>query len=198
MNRKGATQDAIKIFGMTNQLLTEELTRVEREYDVELGHTVAVTEKEKEQYYSQFDRAVRQDASKMARHYEIFYCLEKSIRELITDTLSEAEGEEWWDSGRVPSNVHGEVAKRIQKEKDSGMTLRSHDPLDFTTFGELSGIICGNWDLFGGILTSQKAVEKIMSQLNSLRGPIAHCSPLAEDEVIRLQVTLRDWFRQME
>ena len=78
------------------------------------------------------------------------------------------------------------------------MTVRSEDPLDFTTFGELSGIITGNWDLFGGILTSPKAVERIMGNLNSLRGPIAHCSPLAEDEVLRLQLSLRDWFRQME
>jgi hypothetical protein len=34
-----------------------------------------------------------------------------------------------------------------------------------------------------------------MANLNMLRGPIAHCSPLAEDEVLRLQLTVRDWFR---
>lgn len=37
-----------------------------------------------------------------------------------------------------------------------------------------------------------------MNSLNLLRGPIAHCSPLAEDEVVRLKLTLKDWFRLME
>tara|TARA_R110002096_G_scaffold24760_33_gene78103 strand:- start:2180 stop:2779 length:600 start_codon:yes stop_codon:yes gene_type:complete len=199
MSSTSKKEAAIKVFGMTNQLIAEDLVRVEREQDIELGHTTeGSTSEEQQQYYSQFDRAVRKEAAEMARHYQIFYCLEKSIRELISDTLEDTEGANWWDGSRVNQHLQGEVKKRIKREKDSGMTVRSDDPLDFTTFGELSGIITGNWDLFGGILTSTKAVERIMGNLNSLRGPIAHCSPLAEDEVLRLQLSLRDWFRQME
>lgn len=78
------------------------------------------------------------------------------------------------------------------------MTRRSLDELDYTSFGELSVIITSNWDIFGALFSSKKAVEKVMSSLNSLRGPIAHCSPFAEDEVLRLQLTVRDWFRLME
>jgi len=37
-----------------------------------------------------------------------------------------------------------------------------------------------------------------MANLNTLRGPIAHCTLLAEDEVVRLRLSVRDWFRQME
>jgi hypothetical protein len=190
--------NAIKVFGMTNQLIIEDLSRVEKAHSLELGHVVNNADSEEQLYYSQFDHSVRQEASDMARQYQIFYCLEKSIRELITDTLEDAEGSAWWDSSRINSHLQGEVKKRIKREHDSGMTLRSSEPLDFTTFGELSGIITNNWDLFGGILNSPKAVERIMGNLNSLRGPIAHCSPLAEDEVLRLQLSLRDWFRQME
>ena len=70
--------------------------------------------------------------------------------------------------------------------------------LDFTNFGELSQIIEKNWDLFGSILSSVRAVKKVLASLNTLRGPIAHCTPLAEDEVVRLQLSVRDWFRLME
>src|SRR5579871_5160862 len=94
--------------------------------------------------------------------------------------------------------IKTEVAARIQKELDAGVTRRSMDELDYTTFGELSGIITANWDVFGSLFTSRKAVEKVMASLNSLRGPIAHCSVLAEDEKVRLQLTVRDWFRLME
>jgi membrane-associated protease RseP (regulator of RpoE activity) len=68
------------------------------------------------------------------------------------------------------------------------MTPRSDEMLDFTTFGELSQIIELNWDLCGSIFASVKAVKRVMSNLNTLRGPIAHCSPLAEDEVVRLRL----------
>jgi hypothetical protein len=86
----------------------------------------------------------------------------------------------------------------MQREIDSANTPRSSDPLDFTTFGELGEIIKSNWDVFGAIFTSPKAVEKVMASLNMLRGPVAHCSPLAEDEVLRLRLSVRDWFRLME
>src|SRR5262249_2993575 len=99
---------------------------------------------------------------------------------------------------RIPRTIQTEVASRTQKELDAGITRRSLNALDYTTFGELSVIISANWDIFGGLFNSKKAVEKVMGSLNALRNPIAHCSPLAEDEQLRLQLTVRDWFRLME
>jgi hypothetical protein len=189
----------VKAFGMTNQMLAEDLSRIELLYAVDLGHANATDARVEGVYYPQFEAAVRKEAASMAKHYEVFYSLEKSIRALVSETIETAEkAEHWWTSSRVPSTVKSEVESRIQREVDTGMTRRSSDELDYTTFGELSVIITSNWDVFGGLFTSKKAVEKVMASLNSLRGPIAHCSPLAEDEVLRLQLTLRDWFRLME
>ena len=78
------------------------------------------------------------------------------------------------------------------------MVYQFTDPIDFTTFGELGEIIKKNWDVFDSLFTSVRAVEKVMSSLNTLQGPIAHCSLLAEDEVLRLRLAVRDWFRLME
>lgn len=189
----------IKAFGMTNQIITEELSRLASLNAIDLGHLPAASETVETVYYPQFDAAVRAEAAKMSKHYEVFYSLEKSIRALVSDTLEAAEkSADWWQLQRVPQNVKTEVASRIQKEVDAGVTRRSEDELDYTTFGELSVIIGANWDVFGGIFSSKKAVEKVMASLNSLRNPIAHCSPLAEDEQVRLQLTVRDWFRLME
>ncbi len=183
---------------MTNQMLSEDLTRIERQFGVELGHSAKPNLDVEETYYPQFELEVRREASAMGAHYEVFYCLEKSIRSLISDTLEAAEGAAWWDSTRIPRNIHTDVGSRIQKEVDTGMTRRSSDELDYTNFGELAVIITANWDLFGGMLKSPRAVERVMANLNSLRGPIAHCSPLAEDEVVRLRLAVRDWFRLTE
>ena len=193
-----SAEDAVKLFAMANQLAENDLDQIERDFKIDLGrHLYSVSDKD-ETYYPQFDRSVRQEAAMMAEHYEVFFSLEKSIRQLINETMEDSVGSSWWSSGKVPSNIQNEVASRIQREVDSAMTVRSSDPIDFTTFGELSEIIKANWDVFGSIFNSKKAVEKVMANLNSLRGPIAHCSLLAEDEVLRLQLSLRDWFRLME
>ena len=78
------------------------------------------------------------------------------------------------------------------------MTPRSADLLDYTNFGELGEIIKANWVLFSDTFSDMKAVENTLARLNTLRGPIAHCSMLVEDEVMRLRLSLRDWFRLME
>ena len=191
-------EDAIKLFAVSNQLLENDLDRVERELGIDLrrGHVRAIDADQ--DYYPQIDRAIRSEAARMSQHYEIFYSLEKTIRSLVADTLQAAEGEKWWATQRVPQNIKQEAEARMQREVDSGTTLRSTDPLDFTTFGELGEMIKTNWDVFGSLFSSPKAVAKVMASLNTLRGPVAHCSALAEDEVVRLRLSVRDWFRLME
>lgn len=189
----------IKAFGMTNQMVTEDLSRIATLHGVELGHLPISAQTVEGVYYPQFDASVRAEAAQMAMHYEVFYSLEKSIRALVSETFEAAEKTaEWWSSVRVSENIQLDVKSRVQKELDAGVTRRSSDELDYTTFGELSVIIISNWDIFGGLFNSKKAVEKVMASLNALRNPIAHCSPLAEDEQLRLQLTVRDWFRLME
>jgi hypothetical protein len=187
----------LKAFGMTNQMVVEDLTRIGKRFSVDLGHVTVIAPEDV--YYPQFDAAVRAEAAEMSKHYETFYSLEKSIRTFVSKTMEAAEKtEDWWASARVSPGVKTEVTSGIQKEIDSGMTRRSTDELDYTTFGELNVLITGNWDIFGGSFSSRSAVNKVMASLNSLRGPVAHCSPLAEDEVLRLQLAVRDWFRLME
>jgi len=189
-------ESIIKLFGITNQFTELDLDRVEKKHNIDLGRSKAKTEKDIT-YYPQFELSIRNEAKLMSKHYEIFYCLEKSIRDLITATLETSFGEDWWNTN-VPQIVKDEVKKRTQKEIDSGVTLRSLEPIDFSTFGELAEIFKFNWSTFNTIFKSLKAVEKVMSSLNTLRGPIAHCTALAEDEELRLQLSVRDWFRLME
>lgn len=198
MNKK-KTVALVQRFGMANQLAEVNLDSVERTYSIDLGRRPK-EELIKENYFPQFDESVRSEAAEMGQHYEVFYCLEKTIRGLISDTISGTEGQNWWDGPRVPPRVRAEVESRIQRETDSAVTLRSDDPIDFTTFGELGELIKSNWDIFGSIFSnsSARAVERVLANLNVLRGPIAHCSKLAPDEVVRLELSLRDWFRLME
>jgi hypothetical protein len=139
---------------------------------------------------------MREEADAMAAQFAIFYCLENSIRELISNRLEEIHGEDWWELA-VPPNVKENATKNRSKEVASGVTLRSALMIDYSNFGELGEILKANWTIFGDTLRDISAVQKILGSLNTLRAPLAHCKPLAADEVLRLHLGLRDWFRQM-
>lgn len=191
--------ERIKLFAMSAQMLERDLDSLEESRRLDLRRSPKGTDSSDrdEEYYPQFRGALRIEASEMAQHYEIFYCLERSIRELIRDTLSAEKGATWWDTA-VPEKVRENVRNNISREEDAGFTRRSEEPIDYTTFGELGEIVRTNWVSFADTFNSEKAFSKVMSSLNLLRGPIAHCCALAEDEVQRLQLALKDWYRLME
>ncbi len=194
-----ARDDGLKVFLMTAQLMEEDLDAVEQDLALDLGRERNAATGEAADYYPQIEHAFRAEAKEMAPHYEVFYSFERTIRTLVADSLEAADGAGWWnDPNRVPQRIKDDCEARLKKEEDTGVTLRSEDPLDFSTFGELGQIITSNWDVFGALFKSEKAVTRIMANLNTLRGPIAHCTLLAEDEVVRLRLSVRDWFRQME
>ncbi len=187
----------IKLFTLANSLTEYSLDKVENELDLDLGRKAPIEIKKKE-YYLQFDKNFRQEAKEMAEHYEVFYCLEKSIRSLVMQLMFEKYGENWWNE-KIDEEVKKNVEKNIQREEDSGFTIRSEEKIDYTTFGELTQIVTKNWGAFEDLFKrGQRAFSKIMTNLNQLRGPIAHCCPLAADEVLRLELTVKDWFRLME
>jgi hypothetical protein len=192
-----SASENLKLFALTSSLIHADLERVESVYGVDLGIANEDEAAATDAYYMQFEIAIRAEAASMAAHYELFYCLENSIRAVVSSQLLESQGEDWWDKA-VPPAVQDNVKKNIQREQDAGITIRSTEPIDYTTFGELGEIIQSNWETFGDMFNSRKGVTKVISGLNLLRGPIAHCSPLAEDEVVRLELAIRDWFRLME
>jgi hypothetical protein len=188
-------EEKLRLFGLSHLAVERELDKVESALTIDLQR--AESEQKEEDYYPQFDQALRSEAAEMSAHYELFYCLEKSIRQLIAETLKAQHSESWWLT-KVPQPVRDNARANMQREVDSGVTLRSEADIDFTTFGELGEIVRTNWDSFDAIFSSQKAFTKIMTSLNVLRAPIAHCCPLAEDEIVRLRLTVKDWFRLME
>jgi len=192
-----AVENAIKLFGLNNLAIEAAICSLEAEHNVDLGRSGRISLEKDDFYYPQFDEAVRKEAASMGQHYEMFYCLEKSIRGLIVSKLKDAHPGDWWTK-TIPPQVQAAASLNMQREVDSGVTVRSEHPIDYTTFGELGEIIKFNWATFQDTFNSRRAVERVLSNLNLLRGPIAHCCPLAPDEITRLELSVRDWFRLME
>lgn len=189
-------QHPIKYFVLNSMTIESDLQKIEVEFNIDLGHRNLSPDKD-DVYYPQFAEKTRREAAAMGRHYELFYCLETSIRDFIRDRMSEEFGSDWWEQ-KVPDAIQANATTAQRKEIASAVTVRSTDPLFYVTFGELGEIIKTNWDIFEDTLTDVRAVGQVLSRLNTLRAPIAHCCALAEDEVVRLRLSLRDWFRLME
>jgi hypothetical protein len=193
MNR----EEHVRLYGMSLQLVERELDAVELARNIDLQRLPDRETQRDTAYYPQFTESVRKEAAAMAQYYELFYCLERSIRDLVRDRLSAEHGATWWDVA-VPQAVSENVERNVVRERDAGVTVRSTERIDYTNFGELGEIVKANWQTFSDTFNSEKALNKVMTSLNILRGPIAHCCLLAEDEVVRLRLTIGDWFRLME
>ena len=188
----------IRAFGMTGLQISSSMSKIEKAFGVELGHDLGAAKSRKTAAYEQFELALRVEAARMSEFYEVFYCLENSIRKLVADILIEAEGADWWNSMRVDERrIREPASSRRKKEIDSGITPRSDFLIDYTTFGELSQLITDNWELFDPVFQSKTAVSNVSNQLNLLRGPIAHCNPTDELEQERLNLAVRTWFTIM-
>lgn len=191
------SHDAVRLFGLNNLSIEAEIRRLEMELGIDLGHRERPERTVDDAYYPQFTERLREEAAAMAAQYAIFYCLENSMRELIVQRLEEVHGAQWWDIA-VPEVVRRNAESNRKKEAATGVTPRSSEMIDYSNFGELGEIVKTNWSIFGDMFQDIRAVERVLSSLNTLRSPIAHCKALAEDEVLRLHLSLRDWFRQME
>jgi len=189
--------ERLQLMHVSRQLLMADLQDVEARFGLDPIAPAEEQAVEEEAYYLQFAAETRRQAQEMAHYYRIFYCLENFIRDLVESQMEEAHGEAWWED-HVLESIRAAVKANKQREQDNGVSLRSAHPIDYTTFGELSEIIKSNWAIFGATFSTKRAVEKVLSALNLLRGPIAHCTILAEDEVTRLHITVRDFYRLME
>ncbi|MCH7827876.1 MAG: hypothetical protein IIC75_07910 [Bacteroidetes bacterium] len=189
--------DKIKLFSLANSMTEHHLDKIESEYDLNLNRNPKIEIQERD-FYLQFASEFRKEAKSMSEHYEVFYCLEKSIRRMISELMAEKYGANWWEE-KIKEVIKVNVESNIKREEDTGFTIRSEEKIDYTTFGELNQIVSTNWEAFEQLFKrGQRSFQRIMTNLNQLRGPIAHCSPFAEDEIVRLELTVKDWFRLME
>lgn len=200
MNEK--TADIIRNFGMANQMAEVALDRIEKKYNIDLGRVKKPIESASATY-ADFEKDIREEAAGMAQHYELFYCLEVSIRRLISQRLQENHGIDWWNAKKtdgkevVPQTVREYARQSQENELTQAISVRSDNLIDYISFGHLADIIVCNWEIFGDMFTKKEAVQKVLRLLNTLRSPIAHCCPLEDHEISRLQLTVKDWFKIM-
>src|SRR5690349_14400243 len=105
-----SNSEKIKLFGMSHLQVERDLDRIEKTLNIDLHRNLGLRDDRDDSYYPQFAEKVRREAAQMAAHYEMFYCLEKSIRDLVCERLEAERGAEWWKTV-VPQTVRDNVQK---------------------------------------------------------------------------------------
>jgi hypothetical protein len=144
-----------------------------------------------------FSPRILYDASKMSSVFSAFFCLENSVRELITERLLARKGMEWWNT-----SVPAKIKQAVEKLKEKEFKNRYHSPravalIGYTLFGNLAQIIIANWDDFSDLFPDQAWVTSRFNDLEMSRNIIMHTGTLPQIEVERIQSIVRDWIRQV-
>lgn len=145
---------------------------------------------------SRFSDQAQAMASAMGDVYQLLYCLENSIRELVESTLREAYGpEKWWTDG-----VKASIRISAEKRRDDDAKARWHGPrggssLAYVDFPQYGDIIAEQWTLFEPLLGDADWVKAYFAELNRTRRALAHTGTLTSADVERMEVRVRDWLR---
>ncbi|HET9768487.1 MAG TPA: Swt1 family HEPN domain-containing protein [Thermoanaerobaculia bacterium] len=144
-----------------------------------------------------FSPRVIYEATKMASVFMAFYCLENSVRDLITERLLARIGTDWWASA-VPQKIRGSVEKLKEKESDARYhTPRSAALIGYTMFGNLAQIVVSNWENFSDLFPDQAWITSRFNDLEMSRNIIMHTGTLPQLEIDRIESIVRDWLRQV-
>jgi hypothetical protein len=154
----------------------------------------------------EFDGDIAGEAIVMADFYALNYCLERSIRKLIRETL-EKYGTTWWEgtnpqtnSPIIPQTVKDYYLDTKKRERESDFLITRPGPqLEYITFGQLKEIINHNWkDLESKFLNGKaKPVFDALVTLNQLRPLIAHSYAFTDLERDKFRIAMNEWLSRL-
>lgn len=135
-------------------------------------------------------------ARRMATVYTAIAAFENSARDLVSSTMLEAKGEEWWSE--VKTDIRNRAETRMENEaKHKFHAQRGDAPLNYTDLKDLLNIIRANWEAFEAFLPSQDWTASVFDAVERSRNVIMHSGQLGPRDVERVGIHLRDWVTQV-
>lgn len=141
--------------------------------------------------------AVRSSSLHMQRCYRLLFVLENVVREFVSEVLEDKDGPNWFDT-RSSNPTKKKVADRKAAEaKNQWHTGRNSHPINYIDFGDLALLIQTHYDRFKDLLPGQTWAVSRLNDAERSRNVIAHTNVLSDEEVVRLEMLVRDWVRQV-
>lgn len=143
------------------------------------------------------DESMVAAARLMAAVYITVAAFENSARQLISRTLLEEVGANWWET-RVSAAIRRKVeTRRAEEAKFKWHKTRGGDPIDYTDLGDLGNIIGQNWPQFEAYIPSLEWVKSLFDVIERSRNVIMHSGSLEFEDIERVGINVRDWIKQV-
>ncbi len=141
-----------------------------------------------------FGLEARVEARRMGDVYELLYCLENSVRELIETTLAENLGPgAWWEKA-VPEKIRKSAEGRSKDDKSAPWHgPRGDSLLVYIDFLQLGEIITERWDDFRDLLGDRSWVDNYFKEMNRTRRALAHTGSLTQHDVNWMEMRVKQW-----
>ena len=139
-----------------------------------------------------FPNYLRNESLTMSECYQIVYCFENDLREIIRTVMQDNKGDEWWNT--IQTKIKEEVERNRKAEEDSVYHGRNNDPLYFTNLSQLKDIIIQNYEYFDNHFRSESFVKKLLTEINRLRITIAHNLAMEKMDIEQLTDHIIRWY----
>ena len=140
-----------------------------------------------------FESKMLRRGDRMAQYYKASFCIERGLRELVSERMEQTYHENWWEN-EVNEYTREQVKKTQADELSTLMFARSSDPLEYTTFTELKVIVDKHPSVFSTDFS--RGLDKmgdVFETLNQLRHVIAHNSEFTDEQKKKFDVMMDDW-----
>ena len=133
----------------------------------------------------------------MATVYTAIAAFENSVREMISKTLLENVGENWWKDC-VSEAIRKQAKKRSEEEaKVRWHSQRGDDPIQYSMLPDLMKIIYQNQEHFSPFIHNFEWAAGIFQTIDRSRNVIMHSGTLEQRDIARLGTLIRDWTSQV-
>jgi hypothetical protein len=135
------------------------------------------------------------DAQRMSVVYTAIHTFENIVRHLVMKAMAERHGAGWW--AEVPDRIQRTVKTRMEEDaKFRWHGARGSSEINYCDFGDLSSIIVTNWDVFEDVVANLEWAKAVLSTLEKSRNIVMHAGVLANEDIERIGMNIRDWIRQ--
>jgi hypothetical protein len=135
------------------------------------------------------------EAQRMSVVYAALHSFENAVRSTVTKAMGEKHGEAWWE--KVPERIRKSAKSRMDEDaKFRWHGARGATEINYCDFGDLSSIIVTNWDVFEDLLGNMEWAKATLNALEKSRNIVMHGGTVANEDVERIGMNIRDWIRQ--
>jgi len=135
------------------------------------------------------------EAQRMSVVYAALHSFENAVRATVTKAMAEKHGETWWE--KVPERIRKSAKSRMDEDsKFRWHGARGATEINYCDFGDLSSIIVTNWGVFEDLLGNVEWAKAALNALEKSRNIVMHGGSVANEDIERIGMNIRDWIRQ--